>query len=115
MALRYEDKEYVLEKPLNEIDESKATTEEITEYGVHYKDATKVSCIMVATITPKLQRFYEDYCPYKMCKDLMEKYHQRARQERYELVRSFITTKMKDGESITTYLQRMQRYVDHLL
>jgi len=61
MALRYEDKKYVLNKPLNEIDESKASPKEIVDYGAYYKHATKVSCIMVATMTPKLQRFYEDY------------------------------------------------------
>ncbi|XP_023768339.1 uncharacterized protein LOC111916919 [Lactuca sativa] len=115
MSLRFEDKEYVLEKELNEIDESKATPEEIAEYRTHYKDATKVSCIMVATMTPELQRFYEDYWTYEMCKDLMEKYHQRARQERYEIVKSLITNKMKDEEFVTTHLQCMQRYVDRLL
>ena len=36
-------------------------------------------------------------------------------QERYKIVASLITTKMKDGESITSYLQRMQRYVDRFL
>ena len=66
-------------------------------------------------MTHELQRFYEDYWPYEMCQDLMEKYHQGACQERYEIVRSLITTKMKDGESITTHMQRMQRYVDRLL
>lgn len=45
----------------------------------------------------------------------MDKYHQRARQERYEIVKSLITSKMKEGESVTTHLQRMQHYVDHLL
>ncbi|XP_023764585.1 uncharacterized protein LOC111913088 [Lactuca sativa] len=42
-------------------------------------------------------------------------YHQSARQARYEIVASLITTKMKDGESITTHLQRIQGYVDRLL
>ena len=74
MALRFEDKEYVLEKELNEIDETKANPEEIVEYRIHCNDATKVSFIMVATITPEL-RFYEDYWRYEMNKDLMEKYH----------------------------------------
>ena len=45
----------------------------------------------------------------------MEKYHQSARHEWYEIVRSLITTKMKDGEFVTTHLQHMQRYVDRLL
>ena len=52
MALRFEDKEYVLEKELKELDESKATPEEYAAYKKHYDDATKVACIMVATMSP---------------------------------------------------------------
>ena len=51
---RFEDKEYVLKKPLDEIDETKATPEEVVAYEKHYKDATKVVYIMVATMTPEL-------------------------------------------------------------
>ena len=45
----------------------------------------------------------------------MENYHQSARHERYEIIALMITTKMSDGESITAHLQKMQRFVDHLL
>ena len=67
---------------------------------------------MIATMTVVLQKSYEDYWPYEMHQYLMERYHQSDRQERYEIIASKITTKMKDGESITTHLQKMQRYVD---
>ena len=67
MALRFEDKDYDLDKELDEIDESKSTLKEIDEHKAHVKDTTKVSCIMVATMTPELQRFYKDYWPYEMC------------------------------------------------
>ena len=63
MALHYEDKEYVIDNPLKVVDESKATPGEIAEYEARHKDATKVSYIMVATMTHELQWFYEDYCP----------------------------------------------------
>ncbi|KAD3641221.1 hypothetical protein E3N88_30445 [Mikania micrantha] len=89
MALRFEDKEYVLDKELIEIDEERATPEELAAYKKHYMDATKVACIMVATMTPELQKFYEDYWPYEMNKDLMEKYHKRARQEKSEFYNGF--------------------------
>jgi hypothetical protein len=115
MALRFEDKEYVLDKELGEIDEEIATPEELATYKKHYVDATKVACIMVATMTPELQKFYEDYWPYEMNKDLIEKYHKRARQEKYEIVKSLISSKMKDGESVSGHVQRMQRYVDRLV
>ena len=49
MALRFEDKEYVLDKELNEIEEKKSIPEELTAYKRHYNDTTKVVCIMVAT------------------------------------------------------------------
>ena len=54
MITRYEDKEYVLDKELKEIDESTATPQEIADFEAHERDATKVACIMMAT-RPELQ------------------------------------------------------------
>ncbi|KAI3739943.1 hypothetical protein L2E82_30357 [Cichorium intybus] len=115
MALRFEDKEYVLKKELIEIDQETATPEEYASLKKHYDDATKVACIMVATMVPELQRLYEDYWPYEMNKDLMEKFHKRARQEKYEVVKALIACKMKEGESVCGHVQRMQRYVERLV
>ncbi|KAI3753413.1 hypothetical protein L2E82_25465 [Cichorium intybus] len=61
MALRFEHKEYVLETELIEIDPDTATPDEIAQYSKHSDDATKVACIMIATMNPELQRIYEDY------------------------------------------------------
>ena len=83
MDILYEDKEYVLDKELKEIDESTATPEPIIEYMAHERDTTRVSYIMISTMTSELQKSYEDFCPYEMHQDLMERYHQSARQERY--------------------------------
>ena len=60
MALWFKDKEYIIYKELNKIVESHATPEEVAEYKAHHKDATKVSCIVVATITHELQQSYGD-------------------------------------------------------
>lgn len=49
MTLRYENKEYVLKKPLVEIHELSATPEQLAAYNKHTDDDTKVACIMVAT------------------------------------------------------------------
>lgn len=104
MITRYEDKEYVLDKELKEIDETTATPQEIAEFRAHERDATKVACIMMATMTAELQKSYEDFYPYDMHQDLMERYHQSARQERYEIICSMITAMMKDGESVTSHM-----------
>ena len=73
MITRYEDKEYVLDKELKEIDETTATPQEIADFQAHERDATKVACIMMATMTTKLQKSYEDFYPYEMHQDLMER------------------------------------------
>ena len=54
MDLRYVDKEYILYKEIKEIDEQTSTPEQIEEYRVHERDTTKVSCIMIATMTAEL-------------------------------------------------------------
>ncbi|TLX69973.1 DDE-type integrase/transposase/recombinase, partial [Labilibacter sediminis] len=98
IALRYEDKEYVLERELIEIDENTATPEEKEAYNKHYADATKVACLMVATMPPELQRFYEDYWPYEMNKDLAEKFRKRAHQGKYEVVKSLMAIGQGKGK-----------------
>ncbi|KAI3723576.1 hypothetical protein L2E82_35254 [Cichorium intybus] len=114
MALRYENKEYVLETELVDIDPETATPEEIALYQKHSDDVTKVACIMIATMNPELQRIYEDYWPFEMHKDLAEKFRKQERIERCEVVKDFTNSKPKDRESICTHVQRMQGYVERL-
>ncbi|KAI3778460.1 hypothetical protein L2E82_07787 [Cichorium intybus] len=114
MALRFEHKEYVLETELVEIDPDNATPEEIAQYSKHSDDATKVACIMIATMNPELQRIYEDYWPYEMHKELAEKFRKQERIERRKVVKAFTNAKPKDGESICNHVQRMQGYMERL-
>ena len=114
MALRYENKEYVLETELVDIDPETATPEEIALYQKHSDDATKVACIMIAIMNPELQRIYEDYWPFEMHKELAEKFRKQERIERCKVVKDFTNSKPKDGESICAHVQRMQGYVERL-
>ena len=45
----------------------------------------------------------------------MEKHHKRARQYKNDMVKSLMVCKMKEGESSCSHMQRMQRYVEHLV
>ncbi|KAI3790954.1 hypothetical protein L2E82_04413 [Cichorium intybus] len=114
MTLRFENKKYVLDTELVEVDPDTATPEEVASYQKHVDDATKVACIMIATMNPELQRIYEDYWPYEMHKKLAEKFRKQERIERCEVVKDFMNNKPRDGESICTHMQRMQGYVDRL-
>ncbi|KAI3740135.1 hypothetical protein L2E82_30556 [Cichorium intybus] len=89
MALRYENKEYVLETELVDVDPETATPEEIAS-------------------------IYEDYWPFEMHKELAEKFRKQERIESCEVVKDFTNSKPKDGESIYPHVQRMQGYVERL-
>ncbi|KAI3499715.1 hypothetical protein L1887_35524 [Cichorium endivia] len=114
MALRFEHKEYVLETEFVEIDPDTATPEELAQYTKHSDDASKVACIMIATMNPELQRIYEDYWPFEMHRELAEKFRKQERIERREVVKAFTNGKPRDGESICSHVQRMQGYVERL-
>ena len=112
MTLQYEGKEFVLDKLLIEIDESIVALEEQAAYKQHYDDAKKVACIMVTTMVLELQKFYEDYWPYEILLDIARKFHKKARQERYKVVKALIACKLKDGESVRNHVQRVHRYME---
>lgn len=50
------------------------------EYNQHIDDATKVACIMIATMTLELQKTYEDYLPYDMNLALSKIFHKKDRE-----------------------------------
>ena len=54
MATHYEDKEFVLDTELKENDVTTATPGQIAEHTTYERDATKVSCLMIDTMTAEL-------------------------------------------------------------
>ena len=61
MMLRYKNKQYVLTTPILEVNKETTNPKDMFNYDQDVDDATKVSCILIATMTPKLQKTYEDY------------------------------------------------------
>ena len=61
MTLRYENKQYVLDNQVPDINKETATPEELAEYTQQTEDTIKFACIMIATMAPELQKTYEDY------------------------------------------------------
>lgn len=107
MTLRYENKEYVLENPIPEIDKESATPKELDDYNQHVDNATMVACIMIATIAPMLQKIYETIWPYDMNLAIYKMFLKKERKECYEVVKAFMTCKLKDWESMCAYVQMM--------
>ncbi|GKD08990.1 hypothetical protein Tco_1188675 [Tanacetum coccineum] len=70
-TLRYENKEYALDEQIHTINDN-STQDEIEAHQKHYDDANKVSCIMAASMSPRLQKTFEFTWAYEMNQQLKE-------------------------------------------
>ena len=112
-TLRYENKEYVLDEQIPKIDDD-STQEEIEAHRKHYDDANKVSCIMASSMSPELQRTFENTWAYEMNQQLKEMFQAKASKERLDVVKSLMACKPKLGSSICAFVLEMKGYFDRL-
>lgn len=71
------------------------TPEEISVNDKRVNDATEVACIMIAIMSPELQKYYEDYWPYQMNLSLGEMLHKKSRPECYEVIKALKLYKLR--------------------
>ncbi|GKC53415.1 hypothetical protein Tco_1076160 [Tanacetum coccineum] len=87
-TLRYENKEYVLDEQIHIINND-STQEEIEAHQKHYDDANKVSCIMAASMSPELQKTFENTWAYEMNQQLKEMFQAKASKERLDVMKGY--------------------------
>ncbi|GJZ23905.1 hypothetical protein Tco_0561364 [Tanacetum coccineum] len=92
-TLRYENKEYVLDDQIPTIDDD-STQEEIKAHQKHYDDANKVSCIMASSMSPELQKTFENTWAYEMNQQLKEMFQAKASKECLDVVKSLMACKL---------------------
>ncbi|GKD47947.1 retrotransposon protein, putative, ty1-copia subclass, partial [Tanacetum coccineum] len=112
-TLRYENKEYVLDEQIPTINDD-STQEEIEAHQKHYDDANKVSCIMASSMSPELQKTFENTWAYEMNQQLKEMFQAKASKERLDVVKSLMACKPKPGASICAFVSEMKGYFDRL-
>nr|GEU61786.1 hypothetical protein [Tanacetum cinerariifolium] len=112
-TLRYENKEYVHDEQIPTIHDD-STQEEIEAHQKHYDDANKVSCIMASSMSPKLQKTFENTWAYEMNQQLKEMFQEKESKERLDVVKSLIACKTKPGASIYAFVLEMKCYFDRL-
>ncbi|KAL4383480.1 hypothetical protein GQ457_15G019430 [Hibiscus cannabinus] len=73
-----------------------------------------VGCLMLATMTPELQKQHEDMVAYEMIQDLKEIYEGQALQERYETSKALFQCKMSEGSPVGAQVIKMMGYIQTL-
>ncbi|KAK1424234.1 hypothetical protein QVD17_19555 [Tagetes erecta] len=113
IVLKQEKKSYVLDDPIPDepnIDDVDAYADWIK----HTEDSVQVSCLMLGTMIPELQKDFEHHGAYDMITQLKEMFLQKARVERFETVRALHACHMEETQSVSSYVLKMQSHITRL-
>ncbi|KAL4280671.1 hypothetical protein GQ457_03G019500 [Hibiscus cannabinus] len=114
IVLKQERKEYVIEEAVPNDPGPNAPRPEKDKFKKHMDDMLDVGCLMLATMTPELQKQHEDMVAYEMIQNLKEIYEGQARQERYETSNALFQCKMSEGSPVGAHVIKMMGYIQML-
>ena len=114
IVLKHERKAYVLDAPVPDEPKTNASGAVKSAYDKHVKDSINVSCLMLATMTPDLQKGLEFLEAYEILLSLKEMFQIQARLERFETMKALHWCKMAEGADVSDHILKMKGYIDHL-
>ncbi|KAL4326131.1 hypothetical protein GQ457_11G022160 [Hibiscus cannabinus] len=114
IVLKQERKEYVIEEAVPNDPGPNAPRADKDKFKKHMDDMLDVGCLMLATMTPELQKQHEDMVAYEMIQNLKEIYEGQARQERYETSKALFQCKMSEGSPVGAQVIKMMGYIQTL-
>jgi hypothetical protein len=114
IVLRQEKAEYALEEPYPDDLPNNADESERVAYEKHTNDLYNVSYLMLATMSPDLQKQYEHIDAYSMIVGLHGMFENQARAERYNISKSLFSAKLAEGSPVSPHVVNMIDYIETL-
>ncbi|KAK8624779.1 hypothetical protein V6N13_089665 [Hibiscus sabdariffa] len=114
IVLKQERKEYVIEEAVPNDPGPNAPIADKDKFKKHMDDMLDVSYLVLATMTPELQKQHEDMVAYEMIQNLKEIYEGQAHQERYETSKALFQCKMSEGSPVGAHVIKMMGYIQTL-
>ncbi|KAK8995295.1 hypothetical protein V6N11_069734 [Hibiscus sabdariffa] len=114
IVLKQERKEYVIKEAVPNEPGPNASRVGKDKFKKHMDDMLDVGCLMLATMTPELQKQHENMVAYEMIQNLKEIYEGQARQERYETSKALFQCKMSEGSPVGAHVIKMMGYIQTL-
>ena len=102
---------YVLDALLLESPSVDASVEDQITYQKHLDDSMISACIMLASMSPELQKQHEDMTAYDIVAHLKELFHEQARSKRFEVSKMIFRSKMQEETSPVRYALKMNWYI----
>jgi hypothetical protein len=114
IVLRQKKKEYVLEQAYPDDLPDNANAAKRRAYEKHCNDSLDVRCLMLATMSPDLQKQYELTDAYTMIEGLCGMFQNQARIERYNISKSLFACKLSECSSVSPHVIKMIGYIETL-
>ncbi|KAJ8751989.1 hypothetical protein K2173_000735 [Erythroxylum novogranatense] len=105
---------YVLDNELPPKPAQDAANEDWEYYQSHIDDNEQVTCVMLASMSPELQRQHETMNAKEMFLHLQELFGAQSRVERFETVRALFQCRMAPGTFVEIHVLQMIGYIEKL-
>ena len=114
IVLKHDKKEHVLENPLPEGPTENANATTLNVYQKVVDESNEISCLMLACMEPDLQQQFENVEAYDMIENLKSMFQMQARTERFNVWRSLMDCKLKEGDPLSPHVIKMIGYMQAL-
>jgi gag-polypeptide of LTR copia-type/GAG-pre-integrase domain len=104
----------VLDAPLPDPPANTATRVERDRYEKKCDESNEVSCLMLVSMAPDLQKRFEDMSAYDMIGELKNMFQEQTRVERYHVAMEFFECKMNEGASVSAHVQKLMGLMEQL-
>jgi gag-polypeptide of LTR copia-type/Zinc knuckle len=114
IVLRYEKKEHILTQSVPKKPHDKASQADKHKYTKFVDDELDVSCLMVTTMSPELQKRFETHGAYEVMDTLKNIFQEKTQTEMYNVTKSLMRCTMRENESVSAHMLKMTSYIEQL-
>ena len=114
IVLKQEKKLEVLEQALPNEPARNATNAQRKEFEKKRNDYNDVTCLMLATMNPELQKQFMDMEAFDIMTHLKKMFQAQARHEMFVTTKALTSYKMAPSTSISAHVLKMKGYIDIL-
>ena len=114
IVLRQKRKEYILDQPILEEPAANAPRAQKDAYNKHLNDSIDVTCLMFGCMEFELQKKLMKMEAYTMIGHLKEMFQEKARIERFNTIRAFLSYKLTASGSVSPHVLKMKGHLKHL-
>nr|AAV85747.1 Integrase core domain, putative [Oryza sativa Japonica Group]AAX92956.1 retrotransposon protein, putative, Ty1-copia sub-class [Oryza sativa Japonica Group]ABA92827.2 retrotransposon protein, putative, Ty1-copia subclass [Oryza sativa Japonica Group] len=114
IVLRQEHKEFVLTQPFPADLPNNAPAAQRREHEKRCNDYLDISCLMLATMSPELQRQYEALDAHTIITGLRNMFEDQARAKRFNTSKSLFACRLAEGNPVSPHVIKMIGYNETL-